>query len=66
VIAPGDIRGTVFVPERSGGGRCGPDGRDGRNLACAQCGRPVATRIDDCSLWQGGMAGPAGRVPRCR
>jgi hypothetical protein len=52
VVAPGDVRGTVFMPERSGGVCCGLDGRDGPNLACAQCGRPVATRIDDCSLWQ--------------
>jgi hypothetical protein len=52
VVAPGDVRGTVFIPERSGGYCCGLDGRDGPNLACAQCGRPVATRIDDCSLWQ--------------
>jgi hypothetical protein len=52
VVAPGDVRGTVFIPERSGGCCCGWDGRDGPNLACAQCGRPVATRIDDCGLWQ--------------
>lgn len=52
VVAPGDVRGTVFTPERSGGCCCGLDGRDGPNLACAQCGRPVATRIDDCGLWQ--------------
>ena len=52
VIAPGDVRGTVFIPERNQGYCCGLDGRDGPNLACARCGRPVATRIDDCSLWQ--------------
>ncbi|MEH0827443.1 MULTISPECIES: hypothetical protein [unclassified Micromonospora] len=52
VVAPGDVRGTVFIPERSGGCCCGLDGRDGPNLACARCGLPVATRIDDCSLWQ--------------
>lgn len=52
VIAPGDARGTVLIPDRCGGCCCGLDGRDGPNLACAQCGQPVATRIDDCSLWQ--------------
>lgn len=30
----------------------GLDGRDGRNLACERCGRAVATRVDDCALWQ--------------
>ena len=52
VIAPGDARGTVFIPERLSGYCCGLDGGDGPNLACIQCGRPVASRIDDCSLWQ--------------
>ncbi|MGV9849862.1 hypothetical protein ACWDWU_13955 [Streptomyces sp. NPDC003442] len=52
VIAPGDARGTVLIPDRCGGYCCGLDGRDGPNLACAQCGLPVAARVDDCSLWQ--------------
>ncbi|WP_051338347.1 hypothetical protein [Streptomyces flavidovirens] len=52
VVAPGEIRGTVLIPERCGGYCCGLDGSDGPNLACEQCGRAVATRIDDCSLWQ--------------
>ncbi|MGI5353209.1 hypothetical protein ACQEU8_34260 [Streptomyces sp. CA-250714] len=52
VVAPGDTRGTVPIPERCDGYCIGLDGRDGPNLACAQCGQPVATRIDDCSLWQ--------------
>ncbi|GGU86754.1 hypothetical protein GCM10010260_19900 [Streptomyces filipinensis] len=52
VLAPGDVRGTVLVPGRCDGSCMGPDGRDGPNLACAGCGRPVATRIDDCSQWQ--------------
>ena len=52
VVAPGDVRGTVVIPERCDGYCMGLDGRDGPNLACARCGRPVATRIDDCSLWQ--------------
>ncbi|WP_405063275.1 hypothetical protein OG474_17015 [Kribbella sp. NBC_01505] len=52
VVAPGDTRGTVLIPERCDGYCMGLDGRDGPNLACAQCGQAVATRIDDCSLWQ--------------
>ncbi|MFE0380006.1 hypothetical protein ACFW1M_31615 [Streptomyces inhibens] len=52
VVAPGDTRGTVLIPERCGGYCCGLDGADGPNLACARCGQPVATRIDDCALWQ--------------
>jgi len=52
VVAPGDMCGTAFIPERSGGYCCGVDGRDGPNLACSRCGRPVATRIDDCGHWQ--------------
>ncbi|MGP3989647.1 hypothetical protein [Streptomyces sp. 3N207] len=52
VVAPGDTHGTVPIPERCDGYCIGLDGRDGPNLACAQCGQPVATRIDDCSLWQ--------------
>lgn len=52
VIAPGDVRGTVLIPEKCGGYCCGLDGADGPNLACETCGLPVASRIDDCSLWQ--------------
>lgn len=51
-VAPGDVRGTVLIPERCDGYCLGLDGRDGPNLACAQCGCAVATRIDDCSYWQ--------------
>ncbi|MFB9961472.1 hypothetical protein [Sinosporangium siamense] len=51
-IAPGDVRGTVFIPERLGGRCCGLDGQYGPNLACARCGCPVATRVDDCGFWQ--------------
>ncbi len=51
-IAPGDVRGTVFIPERLGGCCCGWDGQYGPNLACAECGCPVATRVDDCGFWQ--------------
>ncbi|MEU2355957.1 hypothetical protein ABZ599_23790 [Streptomyces misionensis] len=52
VIAPGDIRGTRLIPEKRGGACCGLDGADGPNMACERCGLPVATRVDDCSLWQ--------------
>ncbi|WP_433420733.1 hypothetical protein ACQP1V_08850 [Microtetraspora malaysiensis] len=51
-VAPGDVRGTVLIPERCDGYCLGLDGRDGPNLACEECGQAVATRIDDCTLWQ--------------
>ncbi|WP_328696399.1 hypothetical protein [Streptomyces sp. NBC_00342] len=65
VVAPGDTRGTVPIPERCDGYCLGLDGRDGPNLACARCGRPVATRIDDCSLWQAVWLAPGAvrRIP---
>ncbi|WP_343235838.1 hypothetical protein [Streptomyces sp. SID10815] len=52
VTAPGDIRGTRLTPDRCGGACCGLDGGDGPNLSCVACGLAVASRIDDCSLWQ--------------
>ncbi|MDQ1015812.1 hypothetical protein [Streptomyces afghaniensis] len=52
VIAPGDARGTLLISERAGGYCCGLDGADGPNMACETCGLPVASRVDDCSLWQ--------------
>ncbi|MCL7427060.1 hypothetical protein [Streptomyces sp. YS415] len=52
VIAPGDIRGTRLIPAMRGGACCGLDGADGPNMACEACDLPVATRVDDCSLWQ--------------
>ncbi|UYQ60657.1 hypothetical protein [Streptomyces peucetius] len=52
VISPGDTRGTVLIPEKRGAACCGFDASDGPNMACAACGLPVASRIDDCSLWQ--------------
>jgi hypothetical protein len=52
VIAPGDIRGTRLIPEKRGGACCGLDGADGPNTACRACDLPVASRVDDCSLWQ--------------
>ncbi len=52
VIAPGDVRGTRLIPEKGGGACCGLNGADGPNSACEACDLPVATRVDDCSLWQ--------------
>ncbi|OPG05368.1 hypothetical protein B1L11_35465 [Microbispora sp. GKU 823] len=72
-VSPGDVRGTVLIPQRCDGLCCGLDGRNGPNLACEQCGREVATRVDDCSYWHVvwldpravravGVAGPERRV----
>ncbi|HEV7931671.1 MAG TPA: hypothetical protein VGP70_05040 [Actinomadura sp.] len=63
VIAPGDVRGTVLIPERCDGYCMGLDGRDGPNLACAECGRAVATRVDDCSYWQAVWLNPRAVCP---
>src|SRR5688572_24512214 len=52
VVALGDVRGTALIPERNAGGCCGLAGRDGPNLACVRCGKPVATLIYDCGAWQ--------------
>jgi hypothetical protein len=63
-LAPGDVRATVLIPERCDGYCCGLDGGSGPNLACAQCGHPVATRVDDCSLWQVVWLDPRAVRPR--
>ena len=52
LIAPGDLRGAEFIPDRLAGRCCGLDGSAGPNLACERCGTPVATRVDDCGSWQ--------------
>ncbi|MER6672733.1 hypothetical protein [Streptomyces sp. NPDC000983] len=52
VVAPGDARGVVLIPQGLGSACCGLDGGEGPNTACEACGLPVASRIDDCSLWQ--------------
>ncbi|MCX4780303.1 hypothetical protein [Streptomyces sp. NBC_01264] len=52
VIAPGDSRSMALIPEKCEGYCRGVDGRAGPNLACAGCGRAVATRVDDCGSWQ--------------
>ncbi|MFB7907085.1 hypothetical protein ACFC1T_11690 [Kitasatospora sp. NPDC056076] len=49
LLAPGDTRATVLLPERCEG-CCAAAG--GPNLACAGCGREVGARIDDCYRWQ--------------
>ncbi len=65
VIAPGDLRGTVFIQDRLDGYCCGLDGRygTGRNVACARCGLPVASRIDDCGHWQQAWLDPGAAHP---
>ncbi|MFI0260188.1 hypothetical protein ACH4OW_14295 [Streptomyces sp. NPDC017056] len=65
VIAPGDSRGTRLIPEKSSGACCGLDGADGPNMTCEACDLPVATRVDDCSLWQAVRLSPDAvhRVP---
>ncbi|OIJ68026.1 hypothetical protein [Streptomyces mangrovisoli] len=52
VIAPGDSRSMTLILEKCEGYCRGVDGRAGPNLACDGCGRPVATRMDDCGMWQ--------------
>nr|WP_308363724.1 hypothetical protein [Streptomyces sp. ISL-86] len=52
VIAPGDSRDMALIREKCAGYCRGVDGRNGPNLACEGCGRAVATRLDDCGLWQ--------------
>ncbi|MEU7110927.1 hypothetical protein [Streptomyces sp. NPDC046182] len=68
VVAPGDSRGTVLIPERCDGYCLGLDGRAGPNLACERCGLAVAARVDDCSLWQAVWFEPDAvrRVPTAR
>ncbi|MEU3268864.1 hypothetical protein [Streptomyces bacillaris] len=63
VLAPGDVRGTRLLPERAAGSCCGLDGAEGPNMACATCGLPVASRIDDCSLWQAVWLAPGAVRP---
>ncbi|MFD7972531.1 hypothetical protein [Streptomyces clavifer] len=42
----------TLIPEKCEGYCQGVDGRAGPNLACEGCGRAVATRMDDCGMWQ--------------
>ncbi|MFE4975664.1 hypothetical protein ACFRAR_26625 [Kitasatospora sp. NPDC056651] len=64
VIAPGDSRSMVLIPEKCEGYCLGVDGRAGPNLACEGCGRAVATRMDDCGLWQTVWLEPSAVVRR--
>lgn len=52
LLAPGDMRGTGLIPERTEGYCYGINGSGGPNLACLACGLPVGSRIDDCGQWQ--------------
>ena len=52
VIAPGDSRSMTLILEKCEGYCRGVDGRAGPNLACGGCGQAVATRMDDCGMWQ--------------
>ncbi|GHH33393.1 hypothetical protein [Lentzea cavernae] len=52
LLSPGDARGMVWDPglfDKTS--CCGISGGELPNLRC-ECGRLVATRVDDCSLWQ--------------
>ncbi|MFF3127377.1 hypothetical protein ACFVRD_34920 [Streptomyces sp. NPDC057908] len=64
VIAPGDSRSMALIPEKCEGYCRGVDGRAGPNLACEGCGRAVATRMDDCGLWQTVWLEPGAVVRR--
>ncbi|GAA1095820.1 hypothetical protein GCM10009663_43760 [Kitasatospora arboriphila] len=64
VIAPGDSRSMALIPEKCEGYCRGVDGRAGPNLACEGCGRAVATRVDDCGLWQAVWLEPDAVVRR--
>ncbi|MGW4519244.1 hypothetical protein ACWEO4_47075 [Streptomyces sp. NPDC004393] len=64
VIAPGDSRSMALIPEKCEGYCRGVDGRGGPNLACDGCGRAVATRLDDCGMWQTVWLEPAAVVRR--
>ncbi|MFE6103246.1 hypothetical protein ACFVQ4_25265 [Streptomyces laurentii] len=52
VTAPGDTRGTVLIPEHSGDSCLGMCAGERPNMACAACGLLVASREDDCGMWQ--------------
>ncbi|MFE5208620.1 hypothetical protein [Streptomyces sp. NPDC056600] len=64
VIAPGDSRSMRLIPEKCEGYCQGVDGRAGPNLACEGCGRAVATREDDCGMWQAVWLEPDAVVRR--
>ena len=52
LFAPGDMRGTGLIADRTEGYCLGINGSGGPNLCCLGCGLPVGSRIDDCGEWQ--------------
>ncbi|MFI0939697.1 hypothetical protein [Streptomyces sp. NPDC021020] len=52
LLAPGDMRGTGLIAERTEGYCLGINSGHGPNLACLGCGLPVGGRDDDCGHWQ--------------
>lgn len=64
VIAPGDSRSMALILEKCEGYCRGVDGRAGPHLACEGCGRAVATRVDDCGMWQTVWLEPGAVVRR--
>ncbi|MFJ5828919.1 hypothetical protein [Streptomyces sp. NPDC093089] len=64
VVAPGDSRAMTLILDKCEGYCRGVDGRDGPNLACEGCGRAVATRMDDCGMWQAVWLEPDAVVRR--
>ncbi|MFJ5711507.1 hypothetical protein [Streptomyces sp. NPDC093105] len=64
VIAPGDSQSMTLILDKCDGDCRGIDGRGGPNLACEGCGRAVATRPDDCGVWQAVWLEPDAVVRR--
>ncbi|GAA0795216.1 hypothetical protein [Spirilliplanes yamanashiensis] len=52
LLAPGDVRGAALDPALADDVACCGLNGDEPNMVCTTCGTPVATRIDDCGLWQ--------------
>lgn len=52
LLAPGDMRGTGLIPERTEVHCYGINGSGGPNLRCLGCRLAVGSRIDDCGQWQ--------------
>lgn len=49
VLCPADVRNVRPIHGKGRrSGCCGPDGQDGPNLACTDCGAEVATESADC------------------
>ncbi len=53
VLSPADVRDLRPIHGKGRrNGCCGPDGHDGPNLACADCGAEIATESGDCWTFQ--------------